>query len=275
MRKLAIVLVLGLVGGFAVARFVPGPPDGAPGAPPPAAGVDASSGLAERVAELERAVSDERQARQVLEEEVFYLTSEIERLQAVTMPPGRSVPTGDLQPAAPDLVAGARRGRPANRDSSEARVARLVDGGFAPDRAEWIVQRESRFRMAMLEARHEAQRNGGPVEGFQEQMLEERQSFRADLGQADYERYLEATGRPTAVVVTSVMDTSPAQRVGLRPGDRIVSYGNMRIYSMSDLNRETLAGEAGETVFVQIERDGVPMQIALPRGPVGITGGGR
>jgi len=165
-----------------------------------------------------------------------------------------------------------RSARRANRPGG--RAERLVDAGFSPERAEWIVQRESRYRMAMLEARHEAERTGN-YEDYNEIRAAEQQAFENELAQGEYERYLEATGRPTSVVVTGVMDTSPAQRVGLQPGDRILSYGGMRIYSMSDLNRATLAGDAGETVYLQIEREGMPMQLAIPRGPVGITGSGR
>jgi hypothetical protein len=42
---------------------------------------------------------------------------------------------------------------------------------------------------------------------------------------------------------------------------------------MSDITRQTLTGTAGQNVIVDIMRDGTPMQIVLPRGPVGITGG--
>lgn len=274
MKKIAIVAAVSLVGGFAAARWLPltESRDVAPAATPdtaPATAPGREPTLAARVAELERMIGEERAARQVLQEELFYLTGEIERLQASA-------------PSAPDtasvakatVVAEGPRQRFAARDRRESRIAALIDAGLSEDRAEWIVQRESRFRMAMLEARHEVQRSEGAVQNYQELWQREQEAFRRDLGQEDYERYLEATGRPTSIVVTSVLDTSPAQRVGLRPGDRIVAYDNMRIYNMADLNRATLDGAAGETVVVQIERDGMPMQVALPRGPVGITGGG-
>lgn len=272
MKKTAIVAAASLLGGFAVARWLPQ----SPARPEPAAAAQPApvpSGrdapLEARIAELERAVDEERAARQVLEEELFYLTGEIERLQAFAPRPPAAAAD-----AAATVVAEGRRQQVASRDRSEARVRRLVASGFPEDRAEWIVQRESRFRMAMLELRHEAQRAGSGFEGYQERWNAEQDAFRRDLGEADYERYLESTGRPTAVVVGSVLDTSPAQRVGLLPGDRIVRYDNRRIYSMADLNRATLDGEAGETVYVQIERDGVSIQLTLPRGPVGVTGGG-
>jgi hypothetical protein len=44
---------------------------------------------------------------------------------------------------------------------------------------------------------------------------------------------------------------------------------------MSDLTRQTLEGTPGEQIMVDILRDGMPMQVVLPRGPLGISGGRR
>jgi S1-C subfamily serine protease len=100
-------------------------------------------------------------------------------------------------------------------------------------------------------------------------------ALRNELGDADYERYLDASSRPTSVAVSGVLDSSPAQRAGLQPGDQIVRYDGKRIFSMSDLTRRTLEGQPGEQVVVDILRDGVSMQVAVPRGPIGISGGRR
>jgi len=276
MKFVTPALLLSLGAGFALARWLPSsePPAGAIPVAPPGAGFDASLPVTDRLAELERAVAAERGARQLLEEELLYLMDELDRLEA-RIPGDTEVGEGPDagEPAATTVAEGpARRVSRSNRQGG--RAERLVEAGFSPERADWIVQRESRYRMAMLEARHEAQRTGN-YEDYNEIRAAEEQAFRDEFGQAEYERYLEGTGRPTSVVVTGVMDTSPAQVAGLQPGDRIVSYGSMRIYSMSDLNRATLAGSPGETVYLQIEREGMPMQVAIPRGPVGITGSGR
>ncbi len=44
---------------------------------------------------------------------------------------------------------------------------------------------------------------------------------------------------------------------------------------MDEIVELTMSGAAGENVIVDISRDGVPMQISLPRGPLGVTGGRR
>ena len=48
-----------------------------------------------------------------------------------------------------------------------------------------------------------------------------------------------------------------------------------RVFDMDELNNLTIDGQPGETVAVDVLRGGQPMQLYLPRGPIGITGGGR
>jgi serine protease Do len=77
------------------------------------------------------------------------------------------------------------------------------------------------------------------------------------------------------VNVQSVLASSPAERVGLRPGDEILAYNGKRVFDARELNALTLEGTAGESVVVDVRRDGQPLQLVLPRGPLGITGGFR
>jgi hypothetical protein len=229
---------------------------------------DATLPLEERIQALEQAVSDERYARQLLQDELFVLTSEIEALtapRAADAGEGRSG-TFERIEAEPEEP---QRGRGAGD-----RVTRLVDAGFAPGQAEWIVQRESQLQMESLQARYEAERSGDAMNFFQSRNSAG-EALRNELGDAEYERYLGASGRPTSISVSTVLDSSPAERAGLLPGDEIVSYDGKRIFSMSDLTRQTLEGEPGEQVIVDIQRDGVSMQVVMPRGPIGISGGRR
>jgi S1-C subfamily serine protease len=100
------------------------------------------------------------------------------------------------------------------------------------------------------------------------------ETLRAELGDTDYERYLQADGRPTAVPVRDVLASSPAERSGLQPGDEIVAYAGQRVFGMSELNSLTLEGTPGESVIVDVRRAGQNVQLVLPRGPIGIVGGG-
>ena len=229
---------------------------------------DSSLPLEQRIRALEQAVSDERYARQLLQDELFVLTSEIEALTAMRAPD-----VAEDRPEAFERIEAAasasRRG-----GGNQGRVARLIEAGFAPGQAEWIVQRESQLQMEALQARYDAERSGDAMSFFQGRTAAS-DALRNELGDADYERYLDASSRPTSVAVSGVLDSSPAQRAGLQPGDQIVRYDGKRIFSMSDLTRRTLEGQPGEQVVVDILRDGVSMQVAVPRGPIGISGGRR
>lgn len=268
-RHLLIIALACGAGGYGLAQLLaPVPETPAASALPAVAEpwFDPALPVEARLRELERAVSEERQARQLLEEELLVLRDLVEARPADT---GRSLAGAGPAAAVVNEVR-ARR----DRDADDAsRAARFEAAGFTPERAAWIAAREAELQFEMLQARHDAERSGN-YGGYRELMMNRDAAFRDEIGEADFERYLEATGRSTAIAVGSVMDASPAQAAGLRPGDEIVRYAGQRVYDIGDLNRLTLEGRAGETVYVEVLRDGMPMQLALPRGPVGITSGG-
>lgn len=275
MKQLLTVAGACLIGGFAAATWWQsdaGNRDSKPTATVSGGAFDASQPVADRIAALERAVSDERLARQLLQEEVFYLTSELERL----VDPAEFESTEPI--AAPEASVSAadtdRRSERRYRNSAEGRKQQLVDAGFLPAQADWILRREQELQMEALQARFNAERSGEPVDWAANRSMPS-DTLRAELGDDGYEQYLDATGRSTNVAVSSVIESSPAQSAGLQPGDEIVRYDGERVFSMTDLTRQTMVGEPGETVVVDIMRNGNLMQVALPRGPVGITGGRR
>jgi hypothetical protein len=93
--------------------------------------------------------------------------------------------------------------------------------------------------------------------------------LREEIGDSDYEKYLEAQGRPTSVGVASVMASSPADRAGLQSGDEIVGYDGKRVFSSYELMQQTMTAGDGNVV-VDVVRDGAPLQIVVPRGPIGV-----
>jgi membrane-associated protease RseP (regulator of RpoE activity) len=277
MWKGVLFVAAGLAAGFALAAWfavgtAPGPVDSsfaragetiAPAAP----AVDG-----ERVAKLEQALAAETSARAALATKVEALTEQLQTL--ATKAP--KTPSSDDTAAA--TSAGApppfARFRGFGGDSEEAQRREqdaLAAAGFPPDRAEWIAKRESELRMQALQARYDAARQGKP---FDPATAGADNTLRTELGDADYERYLQALNRPTTVAVRDVLASSPAEQAGLKPGDQVVSYDGQRVFDMRDLNALTLKGNAGEPVVVDVQRDGQSVQLVLPRGPVGILGGG-
>jgi len=230
---------------------------------------DTSAATDDRIRALETAVAQERNARQLLEEELRILFAEIEELtgerEIEEENDARRVDESQENRASFDA---ARSARPDH--SPEGRRTALINAGFAPDRADWIIQRESELQVQAMQARFDAMRSGEPMRPFIAGFNPE-SGLRAEIGDIEYEQYLAANGRPTAVQVSNVMDSSPGQVAGIRAGDQITSYDGQRIFSTMELTQQTMQGVQGDSVAVGIVRDGVPMQIVLPRGPIGVS----
>jgi membrane-associated protease RseP (regulator of RpoE activity) len=273
--KTILSLVAGLFAGVAVAVFWPSADQEFR-----FTAADEQPGLTERVAELERALARETTGRRALERELETLRANLIELQVAgefdVEPPQADVPpeTATLRRAELAEQIAERRGNGDGplplRTSRINQADRLVEAGFTPEQAAWIDERTEQLRVDAMQARYEAARAGEPFAGID---MDER--LRAELGDADYERYLVATGRSTTVSVSGVLATSAAETAGLVAGDEIVAYGGQRVFDTRDLNAVLLEGEAGEPVIVDIRRDGQTLQLVLPRGPLGITSGGR
>lgn len=275
--KTVVLVAAGLAAGFAVAYwFAPAPPasslETAFAAAPDQADVPA------RITELESALLAETEQRALLERRVTQLGAELKELRegSASTPPAAVADAGN----APD--SSAREGPPGaggqppfargprGPQTQEQRIEQLVAGGFAPDRAAWIERRTSELQMQAIQAQY-ARRRGENVDPAQ--LVNGDQTLRGELGDEEYERYLTALGRPTKVGVFNVIASSPAEKAGLRAGDAIVSYAGTRVFNMGELNELTLEGTPGNSVIMEVERDGQRVQLALPRGPIGIGGG--
>jgi len=277
MRILSVVLGAVLAIGLVAAAWVLNRPvTYSPGvtAADPSAWFDQSAGLEERIRALEVALAVERVARQTLEEELQAVYDEITAIQTSRGPSGDRGNDGAQVPADVENAASFFADRRASRVSGEDRADGLAAAGFAPDRAAWIVQRESELQVEAMQARFDAARSGEPGNPFDARWNPDAM-LREEIGDREYEQYLQAYGRPTTVDVSSVLQSSAGQTAGLRTGDEIVSYGGQRVFNIVDLNQQTMQGEPGQSVVVEIVRDGIPMQLVMPRGPIGISARGR
>lgn len=280
MVKALLLIAAGLGVGLAVAAWMQSE-TGLPAATrvaPAASGSSASdnSGGAARLKALEAALNAEVEQRAALEARVTELSDELATLHmrpaaaSAGAPPERNAnPQPGAEPGAPPFA----RGGPFRRDAQGSQVDALVAAGFAPDRAAWIDHRTSELRMQALQAQYDAQRQGKPFDpgqGFNG----DGSTLRSELGDNDYERYLKAVGRPTSVGIQGVLASSPGELAGLKPGDEVVAYDGKRVFDLRDLNTLTFEGTAGESVTVSVRRDGQTVHLTLPRGPIGIVGGG-
>jgi hypothetical protein len=263
MKGLSIILVLLLVAGLATGAWMLRTPNYEA---EQAVHFDASADTEDRLLALERAIAGEREARQLLEEELLVLYAEIERL-------GEPAEAGEQRVVVNENVSEASERR-TRRFSSDPAARRdvLIQGGFSPDRAEWLAVRESELQMEAMQARFEQRHSGEPFDPF-DPSLNPGAALRAEIGDAEYEQYLEASGRSTSVRVGAVLESSPGQRAGMLPGDEIIRYDGQRVFNSFELNQQTMTGEPGESVVVDVRRDGVLMQVVVPRGPIGVTTG--
>jgi hypothetical protein len=155
----------------------------------------------------------------------------------------------------------------------QRQIERFIDSGLTMERAQYILQREDEIAMEVLQARYEATQSGADAAVIAN--LSTSQMMRDDLGDADYEKYLAAMGRPTTINVRDVLTNSPAQAAGLAPGDQIVGYDGKRVFDMNELTSLTYEAGPGGTAAIDVIRDGQPMQLYVERGPIGVSGGGR
>ena len=274
--KTFVLVVAGLAAGLAVALWFAPEPPGSSLETASAAVPDAADWSA-RIEEVESALRAETEQRALLERRVAELGSELKEMRggpagvtaaAAGADTAQDASTSEGPPGAAGAPPFARNRRPAQTE--EQRIEQLVAGGFAPDRAAWIERRTSELQMQAIQAQY-ARRRGETVDPAL--LVGGDQTLRAELGDEEYERYLAALGRPTKVGVFNVIASSPAEKAGLRPGDAIVSYGGTRVFNMGELNDLTLEGTPGNSVIMEVERDGQRVQLSLPRGPIGIGGG--
>ncbi len=280
MRQSLIFLVAGLLGGFAFSMFWGAEPRRTfAGDDAPLGSMAASNGpaLAQQLQRIEEQLADEHRQREALVAEFAALRNDFEMMREQAVDVARTTEDafsreGDASERPPSAATVAQPGRRFGRSRGDP-ITMLTDAGFSLEQAQSIDRRVEELSVAAMQARYDARRGettpGAPVE----QLLDAAAALRLELGDADYERYLTATGRSTSVNVASVLASSAAETAGLQTGDEIVTYAGERVFDARDLNRVLLEGTAGESVLLDVVRDGQPIQIAIPRGPLGIGSG--
>jgi C-terminal processing protease CtpA/Prc len=277
MPRIALVLCAALLVAIGLGTLVSGldRPKEHPAAPLGIDEPEADTSLDKRLQDLEQALAEEREARIALEDTLAMLFEELDRLEGTD-----ERAEAGLQSAAENerqARAAERRGQRNEADwvrsYQERRIATLVEGGFSDEEARHALQLESEASFKAMQLAWEAQRNGESID-VMDAVSNPQSILRAEMGDDAYARYLAAQGQPTAIRITQVLGGSPANDAGLRAGDELISYNGERVFNVMELRNGTMQGQPGEDVVVEIERDGVRMQLTLPRGPIGITGSG-
>jgi len=247
------------------------------------------SELGNRIARLETVLAEERSRRLDLENRVSTLVDAIGspindasdgdlagEPKPTATDPGDAAPAVPQVPGAPALSG--RRGARESVDYTKSRMERaLVDAGLDAVDAEDIKRHRDELAMTEMYLRDQATREGWlGTPRFAEEMAavaEERTSLRDEIGDDAYDRYLFAMGQRNRVIVNDVMVRSAAEEAGLQSGDLIVSYGGARVFTREDLVDQTHDGDIGDSVVLRIIRNREPIEIEVPRGPLGVRVG--
>jgi hypothetical protein len=288
-------IIIAFVAGVVVATLaswlqVPEPPPAAAPPRPPAVagrgvgtatGRDGAGDVAQRVRELETRLARETAAREQAEEALAQLGDSLAAPRdehAAPPPPGQ--PAAQVAPAAatPAPAAAVQEvpaPEPTEVDYSKSELERaLIAGGLDAYKAADLKRRSDTLALAEVYLRDQATREGWiDTPRFQEELAslhEQEVSFRNELGDEGYDKYLFALGQTNRVRVDDVMTDSPASQAGLENGDQILRYGDTRIFAPGDLVAQTQQGEPGEMVQLLIIRQGHPMTVEVPRGPLGL-----
>ena len=229
--------------------------------------------LERRVRSLETKLAKEAADRRQLEERLDDVTAQLAARDGDT---GTTAKAEDGDPAAaaesPQVVAqDAAAAEAADRSAMErALMAAGLDAAAAAE----IKQRHDDLTMSEMYLRDQASREQWlNTERFTQEMaaLEAQQtSVRDEIGDDAYDRYLYALGETNRVRVDDVMSQSPAAEAGLLAGDMIVRYADARIFAPGELVAQTRDGTAGETVRLEIIRNGQRLEVDVPRGPLGL-----
>jgi len=237
--------------------------------PPSPAPADA----ADRIAELTRKLDRERELRGALELELSLLRQEIEP------DPGTDSPTAPTAAATrvEDTVTAAKQtsenaetpGEKTTRDEWFD-ASRLTDLGMDERHAEWLHERFESLQMEELYLRDQATRERWVNKPrYAQELRALRDETRAAIGDEDYDAMLYASGRHNRVLLSDVLQNSPAASAGIEAGDVLLRYDDRPIYDVRDLLAETASGEFGETASIDVERNGERLRLYVARGPLG------
>jgi hypothetical protein len=151
----------------------------------------------------------------------------------------------------------------------------LVAAGIAPAAAAEIKHRQDSLALEEIYLRDQATREQWlDAPRFAEEMAKiqrQRTAMRDEIGDEAYDAYLAALGQPNRVRIEDVLHDSPAAQAGVQAGDIVLRYGDARIFATDELVAATHGGTPGENVHLELMRNGQPLAIDVPRGPLGVS----
>ena len=215
--------------------------------------------------EFNRLLQKEVRARQALEQKLETLSRQMAELDS-SMQSFRGI--NDSEKITADA-----KSESSGSDSKWFNEQALIDNGIASSRASELKANFERLEMERLYLRDQSIRESWDREEYREAMQAlagKEDDLKNRLSESEYDAYLYASGRTNRVAVTSVLASSQAGTAGIQSGDYVIRYDNQRVYNGFDLQQATSSGSIGDSVELEVERDGDTLHFYLPRGPLGI-----
>ncbi|MDE0885962.1 MAG: PDZ domain-containing protein [Myxococcota bacterium] len=147
--------------------------------------------------------------------------------------------------------------------------AALEAEGWTADQALRIRRRWERLQMEKLDIENQRARKVPGWKKLGKEQFQIQVEARRDLGDEDYEAMRFASGEPNRVVLTELLETSPAAEAGLLPEDEVISYDGQRVFTAAALKFLTQVGELGAATEIRVLRGGLEQRYFVPRGPLG------
>ena len=215
--------------------------------------------------ELNRLLQKEVRARQALEQKLETLSRQMAELDS-SMQSFRGI--NDSEKITADA-----KSESSGSDSHWFNEQALIDNGIASSRASELKANFEQLEMERLYLRDQSIRESWDREEYREAMQAlagKEDDLKNRLSESEYDAYLYASGRTNRVAVTNVLASSQAGTAGIQSGDYVIRYDNQRVYNGFDLQQATSSGSIGDSVALEVERDGETLHFYLPRGPLGI-----
>jgi len=214
---------------------------------------------------FEQRLQEETEARQKLERQIALISEQLKDFEQ------RLNFDSELEPETIDDSQEVSESRQQNGPWFNERA--LIDSGMDATQARMLKDFFERQELQQLYLRDQSIRESWDRARRREAfgaLADEESAFLEQLDESDYEAYLYASGQPNRVAISSVLDSAQAGAAGIEAGDHVLRYDNQRIYNGFDLRQATSSGTIGDTVMIEVERDGKIMEFYLERGPLGV-----
>jgi len=269
-KVFAIGIVLVVLGALLVVYL--GWRGGLAESPRPTFGLKATIEESSTLEDLKTQLAEEIRERQALSDRIAELDTEFSRMRLSMRESEESRETSAREDSIEldDMGEEVQSEFDAGSENARFDDEKLLSLGIPADEVERLRERWVRHELDTATIADRALREGWFLQAQHSTELRhvDRQ-LREDLEEEEYDRYLYAVGKPNRLRAGEVFAGSSAGDAGLLRGDVILRYDDKRIFRRGELLVAASQGAIGESVAMEILRNGHLETIYIERGPFG------